>query len=145
MLRVEYKIITDRFREIEYISDEKIRYDFLLGNISLLSFNAKIEMEWEWIPLLDFAYCLQMIAGNLKENDIGKEYFEFTENAETLNFSRQGKQLKIIASFSSIVIETTFEDFEKAAYDFHFIISEYIRKSTLGDPPTILQKYLSGK
>jgi hypothetical protein len=83
-----------------------------------------------------------MIVSNLKANDTAKEYFEFTENAETLEFSRQRKQLKIVASFSSVVIETTFVDFEKAVYDSHSIISEYIRRSILGKPPSVLQKYL---
>lgn len=143
MFRIEYKIITEQLQEIEYISDEEIRYDFLLGNVSLFSSNAEIEMEWEWIPLLDFAYCLQMIVSNLKANDSAKEYFEFTENAETLEFSKQRKKIKIVASFSSTVIETTFVDFEKAAHDFHLNISEYIRRSILGEPPSVLQKYLS--
>ena len=145
MFRIEYKIITEQLKEIEYISDEEIRYDFLLGNASLLSSNAEIEMEWEWIPLLDFAYCLQMIVRNLKANDTSKEYFEFTENAETLEFSRQKEQLKIIASFSLVTIETTFVDFERAVYDFHFNISERIRSSILGEPSSVLQKYLSVK
>lgn len=145
MFRIEYKIIKEQFQEIEYISDDEIQYDFLLGNVSLFSFNAKIEMEWEWIPLLDFVYCLQMIISNLKANDIDKEYFEFTENSETLEFLRQREQLKIVASFSSIVIETTFVDFEKAVYDFHLNISEYILKNIFGEPPSVLLKYLSVK
>lgn len=143
MFKIDYKIRTEALEEIEYVSDEEVRYNFLLGNVSLLSSNTEIEMEWEWIPLLDFAYCLQMIVRNLKANNTGKEHFEFTENAETLEFSRQREQLKIVASFSSIVIETVFVDFEKAVYDFHFNISEYIRSGILGEPPSVLQKYLS--
>jgi hypothetical protein len=145
MFRIEYKIIKEQFQEIEYISDDEIRYDFLSGNVSLFSFNAKIEIEWEWLPLLDFAYCLQMIISNLKANDTAKEYFEFTENSETLEFLKQREQLKIVASFSPKVIETTFVDFEKAVYDFHLDISEYVRKNILGEPPSVLLKYLSVK
>jgi hypothetical protein len=142
MFRIEYKIITEQPEELEYISDEEIRYNFLLGNVSLISSNAEIEMEWEWVPLLDFAYCLQMIVRGLKVKDTAKEYFEFTENAEMLEFSRQGEQLKIVASFSSTVVEAIFTDFEKAVYDFHFSISEYVRTNTSGELPSILQKYL---
>lgn len=143
MFSIVYKILTEQLQEIEYISDEEIRHGFLLGNVSLFSSDAEIEMEWEWIPLLDFGYCLQMIVNNLKTNDTAKEYFEFTENTETLEFSRQREKLKIVASFSSTVIETTFVDFEKAVYDFHLNISEHIRRSILGEPPCVLQKYLS--
>jgi hypothetical protein len=143
MFRIEYKVIQEEFTGIETMSDEEIRDNFLLGNLILLSPNTRIEMEWEWIPLLDFAYCLKEIVSNLKNNDYSKEYFEFTENAETLEFSRQKEGLKIGASFSSVVIETTLISFEKAVYDFHFSISEYIRRNISNEPPIGLKKYLS--
>lgn len=138
MFKVEYKIITEQLTAMKHDSDEEIRYGFLLGNVSLLSSNSEIRMDWEWIPLLDFTCCLQMIVDKLKGNSIGEEYFEFTENAETLEFSRQKEQLKIVASFSSIVIETAFVDFEKAVYDVHFNISEYIRNGISGEPPSVI-------
>lgn len=143
MFRIEYKIITERLEKIAHLSDEEVRYDFLMGNVSFLSSAAFIEMEWEWIPLLDFSYCLQMIVKGLKANDIAKEYFEFTENAETLGFLRQRERLRITASFSSIIVETTIRDFEKAANDFHLSISDHIRISVASELPTVLQRYLS--
>lgn len=143
MFRIQFKIITGQFDEIERITDEEIQHSFLLGNVSLHSCNAEIKMEWEWIPLLDFAYCLRVIVNNLSANDTAKEYFEFTENAETIEFSRQKEQIKITASFSSIVVETILADFEKAVYDFHFSISEYVRGNTSNKLPSVLQKYLS--
>ena len=143
MFRIEYKIIQEQFIGIERMSDEEIRYNFLLGNLILFSPGTRIEMDWEWIPLLDFAYCLKEIVSNLKTNDYSKEYFEFTENAETLSFSRQREGLKIVASFSSTVIETTLIDFEKAVHDFHFSISEHIRRNISNKPPRVLQKYLA--
>lgn len=145
MFNIKYEIISEQFDDVNNITDEEIQYNFLLGNVYLHSTNAEIEMEWEWIPLLDFAYCLQKIATNLKGDDTIKEYFEFTENTETLEFSRQGEQLKIVASFSSIIIETMFVDFEKAIYDFHIGISEYIRNNTTNELPSVLQKYLSSR
>ena len=49
MFRIKYNIIKERFIEIEKISDEVIQYDFLLGNLILLSSDKTIEMKWEWI------------------------------------------------------------------------------------------------
>ncbi len=102
-------------------------------------------MQWDWIPLLDFAYCLQVISNSLKSNGIAKECFEFTENAETLEFLREREQVKIIASFCLTQIETRFVDFEKGVRDFHVSISEFIRMKISNDPPVVLQKYLSSK
>src|SRR5256885_7474594 len=129
MFRIEYKIVTEQFEEIEHISDEEIRYSFLLGNISLFSSDAAIEMEWEWIPLLEYAYCLKGIADSLKANNTTKGYFEFTENAEKLEFLRESEQLKIVASFSSTIIAMTLAEFEKVVNDFHSNISEHIRRN----------------
>lgn len=143
MFKITYKIVTERFQGIEYISDEEIRYNFLLGNVSLVSSELEIEMQWGWIPLLDFSYCLQMISNDLKVNSVAREFFEFTENAETLEFSRENEQISIAASFSSVVIETTFLEFEKSVRGFHLSISEYIRAQILSEPPNVLQKYLS--
>lgn len=141
MFQIEYKIMREQFKEIERISEEEIHYNFLLGNLTLFSSDTKIEMEWEWIPLLDFAYCLNAIGSNLKTKD-NKDCFEFTENAETLEFLKEREQLKITASFSSAIITTTFTEFEKAVSHFHYTISEYIRGKIPSEPPKTLQKYL---
>lgn len=142
MFKIDYKIITNQLEELECISDEEIRYNFLLGNVSLISSEASIEMEWEWIPLLDFSICMRMIVSRLKEKVCETEFFEFTENAEKLEFSKQGKQLKILTTFTSKVIDTKFADFEKAIYDFHLSINEYIQTNTTTELSCILQNYL---
>lgn len=142
MFYIEYLVIQEELTDIERMSDEEIRYNFLLGNVILFSPNSRIEMEWEWIPLLDFAYCLKEIVNNLKNKDDSKEYFEFTENTEKLEFSRHNLNIKIIASFSPIVIETTLLSFEKSVYDFHFSISDYIRRNISSELPIVLKKYL---
>jgi|LakMenE01Jun11ns_1017448.scaffolds.fasta_scaffold9765424_1 hypothetical protein len=144
MLQIEYKIIDEFVGEIGNISDEEISYSFLLGNVSLISSDKMIEMNWEWIPLLDFAYCLKAIGKNLKIDGKSNECFEFTENTETINFSKEVNQLKISTSFSPVVILTTVKDFEIAITEFHSSISNYIREHIVfKDPPKNLQKYLS--
>jgi len=142
MFKIEYKIIQERFKGIEIISEEEIQYNFILGNLVLFSSEVKIDMEWEWIPLLDFAYCLKRIASNLQTSDISREYFEFTENAETLEFLREGEQVRISTSFSSAIIATTLTEFGVAIDGFHFAISEYIRSNIPNPPTKALQKYL---
>jgi hypothetical protein len=144
MLRIEYKIIENFEGEIDSISDEDICYNFLLGNVSILSSDAVIDMDWEWIPLLDFAYCLRRIERLINTNSKAKEYFEFTENAETLEFSKEAEQLRISASFSPVTIITTLKDFEIATKEFHLSIGRYVRESVLTkEPPKSLKKYLS--
>lgn len=99
-------------------------------------------MDWDWIPLLDFANCLKMITKSLLSNEVCEEYFEFTENDEKLVFSRQLTEVRIYSTFSSVVIDTTIADFEKAVCDFHRSISDYIRNSVFVEIPSVLLKYL---
>jgi hypothetical protein len=144
MFRIGYKIVDYYFGEIEEISDQEVQHSFLLGNISLFSSDVTIEMEWAWIPLLDFAYCFKEIATNIIATENAKQYFEFTENTEILEFSKEGEQLKISASFSPVVISTTVKDFEIATNEFHSSISKYVRRHIVSKGlPKILQKYLS--
>lgn len=140
MFSIDYKITNNYSFETGAISDEEIRYDLLLGNVSFVDDANVIEMEWEWIPLLDFAYCLHEIVNNLKDNDT--EYFEFTENVDVLKFLKKDEYLEISSSFSTIIIDITFKDFENAVNIFHFNISDYIRKNISNDIPHVLQKYL---
>lgn len=145
MFKIKYEIMSEQYKDVDTITEEDIQYNFLLGNLWLVTSDAEINMKWEWIPLLDFAYCLSRIVSYLKTNDSSKEYFEFTENVETLEFSKQRESLRIVASFSSTIIETTFADFERAVDDFNISISEYIRVNITNQPPNALQKYLSNK
>lgn len=103
---------------------------------------GKIEMEWEWIPLLDFAFCLSNIADVLMSKKNGNEYFEFTESAETIEFSKIEKQLKIIPSFSSNILNVSFIDFKTEVNVFHSKISKYIKEEIFKPVPQVLKKYI---
>lgn len=142
MFKIDYLIISENFRINSSITDIDLRYNFLLGDVYLSTESAKIDMDWEWIPLLDFAYSLSLITDSLKENDISKEFFEFTESAETIEFLKHGSQVKVIPSFSSTVLVISFEAFKKAVKDFHSDISKHIR-TKMQDRPEVLEKYLA--
>ncbi|MCE6991160.1 hypothetical protein [Dyadobacter sp. CY323] len=141
MFKIQYKIQSEQFNDVRNITEDEIHYDFLLGSLSLLASDAEIDMEWDWIPLLDFAYCMKEIVFALKKYDVAFEIFEFTENSEILKFSLHNDQLKVSASFSSIFIDTSLTDFESAVMDFHLSISNYIRTNVI-ELPKVLSKYL---
>lgn len=143
MFKINYEIVSDGFAGITNISEEDIRYNFLLGNIVFSTADAEIAMNWGWIPLLDLAYCLKEIDRTLHANNSSHDCFEFTENAETLNFIRDGNVLEIQTSFSTSVILTKFLQFEDAVNEFHSSISECIREHISDSVPLILQQYLS--
>lgn len=143
MFGIKYKIVEGSVENIEAIKDEEIHYNFLLGNVSFFTEDCSIDMDWEWIPLLDFAFCLSKILLSLSEKDLSKESFEFTESSETIEFSKVGGSIKILASFSPTEIITTLDEFEKAVNNFHLDISKYVREYILDDESqSNLEKYL---
>ena len=95
MFNIEYEIVTASFDNIEAMTDEQLRYDFLLGNIIFKSKDMVIDMAWRWIPLLDFSISLLEICKSLSNKVIANDYFEFTESADRIEFLKNGNILKI--------------------------------------------------
>lgn len=127
MFKINYNIITASFENIESMTDEELRYNFLLGSVIFNTACDKIEMEWEWIPLLDFSYSLSEISKKLAQKESPRICFEFTESAETLEFIREGINLKIIPSFTSTIMNVFFDDYNEEVKNFHKKISDYIK------------------
>jgi len=143
MFRIEYKIVIDEPISFENLSVEDIQYNFLTGVVSLHSNDLVIEIDWDWIPLLDFAFSLQSILKSFQSRIIEKQIFEFTENDEVLMFSLKENGLNISASFSSIQLHTTLAEFEIGVREFHLRISDFVRSKVVGENiPDCLQKYL---
>jgi hypothetical protein len=142
MFRIEYQISSVLTEDLNNLTEDNIRYNFLPGDVCFFSDEEKIEMEWGWIPLLDFAFCLSNIADVLMSKDNANEYFEFTESAETIKFSKIGKQLKIIPSFSSNILNVSFIDFTTEVNIFHSKISKYIKGEIFKPLPQVLKKYI---
>lgn len=143
MFKIEYKINSTSLEDLNVITEENIRYNFLQGSVYFYTEDGRLEMEWEWIPLLDFSFCLSNITTALMHKDEAKEYFEFTESAETIEFFKKGGLLKIIPSFSDDVLNTSFDNFSRETKVFHSNISKYIKESVFREVPSILNKYIS--
>lgn len=61
MFEREFKVVSASFGNIDAITEEEVQYNFLPGSVSLSTENDKIEMELEWIPLLEFSFCLRKL------------------------------------------------------------------------------------
>lgn len=142
MFKIQYKVLNDKLEFIEHLTEDEVHYNFMLGDAYLVSYDVTISIAWGWIPLLDLAICFAFIVNILKNKEEASQEFEFTENDHTLRFTRQKDTLTIIPSFSSLIIKTTFSDFETAVHDFNSSISEYIHSRIKDTPPAILSKFL---
>jgi hypothetical protein len=60
-----------------------------LGNVVFETKDAVLGMDWGWIPVVDFAVAMAMIAKSLKIGENNREVFEFTESDATITFRRE--------------------------------------------------------
>lgn len=130
MFKIEYRILPASFDDIESITEEELRYTFLLGDVVFRYADTTIDMAWGWIPLLDFSLNLMQICNSLKLKQDCFEYFEFTESEETLKFERLNNELRILPSFGVHTISMRFDDFEKEVQVFYRGIKNFIKENT---------------
>lgn len=103
MFEISYYV--NKYSEGEVISREDLNYNFLLGGVIFKKGTTKIEMPWDWIPLLDFAYSMCVIINNLKKENIFKDTFDFTESNDSLSFFKECGLITIIPSFSENMVD----------------------------------------
>lgn len=132
MFKIKYSF-SDSFlkKDIDYkIEDEmSLHYDLFLGGIILSSNDSEIDLDWKWIPLLDFAYHLLDIALEISKNLNCHEKFEFTESNGLLLFDRIEKKVKISTSYSDEKIDIDIEEFKLEVKRFYKkLITDIIRK-----------------
>ncbi len=112
MFKIEYNLKENNTLNASIVDEAELRYTLFPGNIILKSEHNLILMDWEWIPVLDFAICLLEICNNLMQNEVGINEFEFTESNEKLILQKDYNRIRIVPTFLDKVIETTFEEFK---------------------------------
>lgn len=95
-----------------------LRYDLFLGSVTLIGGQSTITMDWEWIPILDFAVVLNDIKERLKMVDLDNQQLDFTESSELLLFSKVDQRIYMSTSYSEESIVVVLDDFELGVANF---------------------------
>ncbi|MES2619693.1 MAG: hypothetical protein V4615_02495 [Bacteroidota bacterium] len=119
MFEVKYSFSDNVSSDIIKADETDLRYNLFLGSLILKTQKKSIIIDWDWIPLIDFAICLLAICNNLLTKMKGEEEFEFTESDSKVFFQKNGDRIKIITSFSDEVLEMSFEEFQSAVKMFY--------------------------
>ncbi len=119
MFEINYNFSIDNSQDVAKADETTLRYNLFLGSLILKKGNNLISIDWDWVPLLDFALCLLTICNSLVQKTSGKEEFEFTESEAKIIFQRDGDTVRITTSFSTEILEMNFEDFQKATRKFY--------------------------
>jgi len=135
MFEVNYSISdTYRQQDVDYKSadDMSLRYSLFLGSLLLRTDDSKIDLDWEWIPLLDFASCFLSIYVNLLGKTDYRQQFEFTESDGTLLIDRKGEKVKISTSFSNEEINISLDEFWQGLNRFYLDLLASVKEDYPG-------------
>lgn len=125
MFKIKYTLSSlyntqDKFELFEEID---FHYNFLCGSLFLWNETLSIDIDWEWVPILDFAYFMMTII--LDKNDAT---FEFTESDMTIKFKFEDGSVQINPCWlneKSLVIPLI--EFEEVVRDFYSDLLDYIK------------------
>ena len=116
MITFDFEVSTPSNSESEQyhlasVDEMTLRYDLLLGDITIKVDSADISARWGWVPILDFAASLRRVRAELSQRDVADSVFEFTESDAKLYFSRSGTTALISASFTPAKGLVSFTEF----------------------------------
>ena len=109
------------------VDDTEMRYSLFLGSLILETKSSKIELDWEWIPLLDFAVCFLSIYLELFGKNKFRKQFEFTESDGLLFVERIDDRMSISTSYSDETIEMSFNEFSSGIKNFYSRLTNEIK------------------
>jgi len=92
-----------------------LRYELFLGSLWFEKDDKEISMDWEWIPLLDFALYMHTLCEDLEKQTKREDIFEFTESDATITFRREEDSCEILTSFSDTSLVMSFAELKKSA------------------------------
>ena len=119
MFDIKYHLSYNTYSDITKADESDLRYNLFLGNLVLKTQSQSIIIDWDWIPLLDFAFCLLTISNNLSAKMRAEEEFEFTESDAKIYFQKNNDKIKIVVSFSDKQLEISFEEFKTGVHEFY--------------------------
>jgi len=143
MFEIKYRFAGNYTENLKAVDEMTLRYEFFLGSLWFEKDDKKIAMDWEWIPLLDFALCLHTLCGHLDKQPKGEEVFDFTESDATVSFRREEDKCELFTSFSDSSLMMSFPEFQEAVQLFcKKVIADILSKNAGLDNNRVFKKAL---
>jgi hypothetical protein len=143
MFTISYTLHKETVIEDGQVNEEMLRYNFFQGSVILQNDTSKMVFDWNWIPLLDFSFCLLDISNSLAKKEKAEEEFEFTESNDTIRFRREGELINVTTSYFDEALSINFKDFQKEVARFYKdIIFDILIKNPALKENLIFARYL---
>lgn len=78
--------------------------------------SSDMSASWGWIPIIDFAACLNRIADELQPNQI--ESFEFTESEHRIDFTMRDDLVEVHTTYGGDPARVTRDELRRSTREF---------------------------
>jgi len=102
--------------DLEEIDESAIHYDLFLGDIIFRVDELDMSTSWGWIPIIDFAVCLDRIANGLVPRQA--QSFEFTESEHRIDFTLRDGTVQIRTTYAAREARASLEEFRHGTREF---------------------------
>lgn len=118
MIHLDYNLEPSEIRKIEGVdlitaTANDLDYYLFCGDIIFRIDNTNLDARWGWVPIINFATQLYLIASEIKEGEARK--LEYTESAAVIEFSRQGGIIEIKAEQAHAKVEASLYELRESA------------------------------
>jgi hypothetical protein len=91
--------------DLSACDETTLRYQALLGDITLIANSCDYSTKWGWVPIVDFAASMRIVVGDLRRLNEGESVFEFTESDAQIRFTRIKESVSIRANYTECTTE----------------------------------------
>jgi hypothetical protein len=112
-------------KDLSAVSEEDLRYSYLLGDVELRSGDIDLSASWGWVPLLDFVASLIPLLRRLPTTR--QESFEFTESGSQIRFYLMDDCVEIRTNYKPGIICIPYEELMRQASDFAVNTMRHLR------------------
>jgi hypothetical protein len=102
--------------DLKEVDESTLHYNLFLGDVTFRVDEADMSALWGWIPIVDFAVCLDRIANELVPNK--SQSFEFTESEDRIDFTLLDATVDIRTTYAAPQANVSAEELRQATRDF---------------------------
>jgi len=102
--------------DLRDVGESELHYDQFLGDIIFRVDSSDMSASWGWIPVIDFAACLNRIADELQPNR--RESFEFTESEHRIDFTMREDIVEVHATYGGDLALVTRDELRRSTREF---------------------------
>jgi hypothetical protein len=119
MITLDYRLrrSPDAGRDLRAVDESALHYDLFLGDVIFRVDEADMSTSWAWVPIIDFAVCLDRIVSGLEPRET--QSFEFTESENRIDFTLLDGTVEIRTTYAtSREARVSVEEFRRATREF---------------------------